>query len=88
LAPEETPAGQVWTAHPVFPKKKKKKENDERETLSKTRRASRPKALLILRIRGEIRPRDQKWGQIWPGSRKGKTEHCHSMYIPLAIAYS
>jgi hypothetical protein len=70
----------------VFPKKKKK--DDERETLSKTRRASRPKALLILRIRGEIRPRDQKWGQIWPGSRKGKTEHCHSMYIPLAIAYS
>jgi hypothetical protein len=42
--------------------KKKKKENDERETLLKTRRASRPKALLILWIRGEIRPRDRKWG--------------------------
>jgi hypothetical protein len=69
----------------VFPKKKK---DDERETLSKIRRASRPKALLILRIKGEIRPKDRKWGQIWPGGRKEKTEHCLLMYIPLAIDFS
>jgi hypothetical protein len=43
-------------------KKKKKKENDEREKLLKIRRASRPKALLILWIKGEIRLKDRKWG--------------------------
>jgi hypothetical protein len=47
----------------VFPpRKEKKRKDDERETLSKIRRALRPKALLILRIRGEIRLRDRKWG--------------------------
>jgi hypothetical protein len=44
----------------VFLKKKKKRKNDERETLLKIRRASRPKALLILRIKGEIKLKDQK----------------------------
>jgi hypothetical protein len=44
----------------VHPQNKTTKKEDERETLSKIRRATRPKALLILRIRGEIRPRDRK----------------------------
>jgi hypothetical protein len=70
------------------PNKKKKRRTMRGKHSQKTRRASRLKALLILRIRGEIRPRDRKWGQIWPGGRKGKTEHYLSMYISLAIAYS
>jgi hypothetical protein len=50
--------------------------------------ATRPKALIILRIRGEIRPKDRKWGQTRPEDRKEKTKHRLLMYIPFAIAYS
>jgi hypothetical protein len=59
-----------------------KKKGDERETLSRIRRATRPKALLILRIRGEIRPRDRKRGQTWPGDRKEKAEPSFKVYTP------
>jgi hypothetical protein len=58
------------------------------EILSKIRRATRPKALIVLRIRGEIRPRDRKWGQTWPRDRREKTKHRLLIYIPLAIAYN
>jgi hypothetical protein len=62
--------------------KKKKKKGDKGETLSKTRRAIRPKPLVILRIRGEIRPRDRKRGQTWPGDRKEKAKPSFNVHTP------
>jgi hypothetical protein len=62
--------------------KNKKKERNEREILSKTRRAIRPKALVILWIRGEIRPKDRKRGQTWPGDRKEKVKPSFNVYTP------
>jgi hypothetical protein len=92
-APGATPAVQPSVALPGFltessslvqcsitsttPKKK-----DKMETLLRIRRATRPKALLILRIRGEIRPRDRKRGQTWPGERKEKAEPSFKVYTP------
>jgi hypothetical protein len=68
-------------------KNKKKPFGDERVTLSKIRRAIRPKALIILRIKGEIRPRDRKRGYLGQELER-KRRNRLLMYILFAIAYS
>jgi hypothetical protein len=47
---------------------------DERVISSKIRRAIRFKTLIILRIKGEIRPKDRKRGHLWPEVRKEKVK--------------
>jgi hypothetical protein len=67
--------------------RQKKIFGDERVTLSKIRRVIRPKALIILRIRGEIRPKDRKRGH--PSQElERKRRNRLLMYILFAIAYS
>jgi hypothetical protein len=68
-------------------KKKKNLFGDERVTLSKIRRAIRPKALIILRIKGEIRPKDRKRGHLGQKLKRKKRNRL-LMYILFAIAYS
>jgi hypothetical protein len=67
--------------------KKKPPFGDERVTLSKIRRAIRPKALIILRIRGEIRPKDRKRGYLGQEIER-KRRNRLLMYILFAITYS
>jgi hypothetical protein len=60
---------------------------DERVTPSKIRRAIRPKALIILRIKGEIRPRDRKRGYLGQELER-KRRNRLLMDALFAIAYS
>jgi hypothetical protein len=66
---------------------KKKTFEDKRVIPSKIRRAIRPKALLILRIKGEIRLRDRKRGYLSQEIER-KRRNRLLMYIPFVIAYS
>jgi hypothetical protein len=59
----------------------------ERVTLSKIRRAVRPKILIILRIKSEIRPKDRKRGYLGQKLER-KRRNRLLMYILFAIAYS
>jgi hypothetical protein len=58
-----------------------------RVTPSKIRRVIRPKALIILRIKGEIRPKDRKRGYLGQELEK-KRRNRLLMYIPFTIAHS
>jgi hypothetical protein len=60
---------------------------DGRVTLSKIRRAIRPKALIILRIKGEIRPKDRKRGHLGQELER-KRRNRLLIYVLFAIAYS
>jgi hypothetical protein len=68
-------------------KKKKPSLGDGRITPPKIRRAIRPKALIILRIKGEIRPKDRKRGHLGQELER-KRRNRLLMYIFFAIAYS
>jgi hypothetical protein len=61
---------------------------DGRVTPSKIRRAIRPKALIIRRIRGEIRPRDRKRGHLGQELERKRRNRllmyvlfCHSLQL-------
>jgi hypothetical protein len=60
---------------------------DGRVIPSKIRRVIRPKALIILWIRGEIRPKDRKRGYLGQELER-KRRNRLLMYVPFAIAYS
>jgi hypothetical protein len=60
---------------------------DERVTSSKIRRVIRSKALIILRIRNEIRPKDRKWSYLGQELARKRGNRL-LMYVLFAIAYS
>jgi hypothetical protein len=68
-------------------KKKPPSLGDGRVTPSKIRRAIRHKALVILRIKGEIRPKDRKRGYLGQEIER-KRRNRLLMYILFTIAYS
>jgi hypothetical protein len=66
---------------------KKPSLGDGRVTPPKIRRVIRPKALIILRIKGEIRPKDRKRGHLGQELER-KRRNRLLMYVLFAIAYS
>jgi hypothetical protein len=60
---------------------------DKRVAPLKIRRVIRPKTLIILRIRGEIRPRDRKRGYLGQELER-KRRNRLLMHVLFVIAYS